>query len=69
MFVDPLVQSVAILVALIATMLVLLIFAAGIGVVVRLVVDKSLVPDFMAIARGLRRLFGKKRVAVVGEKV
>ena len=47
----------------------LLIFAAGVGVVVRLVVDKSIVPDYAAIARGLRRLFGKKQVAVVGEKV
>jgi hypothetical protein len=69
MFIDPFVQFVAILVALIAIALVLLIFAAGLGVVVRLVVDKSLVPDFMAIARGLRKMFGKKQVAVVGEKV
>ena len=66
---DSLIQFVAILIAIIATALVLLIFAAGVGTVVRLVVDKSLVPDFVAIAKGMRRLFGKKQIAVVGEKV
>lgn len=69
MFIDPLIQFSAILVACIAVFLVLLILAAGVGVVVRLVVDKSIVPDYIAIGRGLRRLFGKKQVAVAGEKV
>ena len=57
--IDVLIQFTAILVGCIAVFLVLLIFAAGVGVVCRLVVDKSLVPDFIAIGRGLRRMFGR----------
>jgi hypothetical protein len=66
--IEQMVMFVAILSTLITAFLVLLIFAAGVGVTLRLVVDKSLVPDFVAVAKGLRRLFGKKQV-IVGEKV
>ena len=57
---DPLIQFTAILIGCIAVFLVFVVFAAGVGVVCRLVVDKSLVPDFLSIAKNLKRLWGKK---------
>lgn len=63
--IDVLIQFTAILIGLIAVFLTFLIFAAGLGAVTRLVVDKSIVPDYIAVGKGLRRLFGKKQVAVV----
>ena len=67
MMLDSLIQFVAILIACVTVLLVLLIFAAGVGVAVRLVVDKSLVPDIAAIAKGLRRIFGRTTKTVVEE--
>ena len=64
MMIDTLVQFSAILIGCIAVFLVFLIFAAGMGQVVRLVIDKSLVPDLVAIAKGLRRIFGRKQPSV-----
>ena len=64
MIIDTLTQFTAILIACIAVFLVFLIFAAGMGQVVRLVIDKSLVPDLVAIAKGLRRIFGRKQPSV-----